>query len=82
MKTPNEEGYEWVDEILDNFKDNTEDLCEQFMEGDDPDPQKYDDFLNSAHTEAKTLIIQNMERSIRHAITEFTALLNKMEGEK
>lgn len=40
---------EQIKEILDTFKTDTEDLWEQFMEGVDPDPQKYDDFLDHAY---------------------------------
>lgn len=37
-------------------------LWDQFMEGDDPDPQKYDEFSDNAVTEATDQIIELFNR--------------------
>lgn len=51
-----------IEQILDKFTEETEDLWEQFMEGDNPvpDPDKYKDFYDRAKKEAKTAIGQLM----------------------
>lgn len=41
-----------IRDVLEKFSEDTEDLWEQFMEGDDPDPEKYDQFLDNAYKSA------------------------------
>ena len=59
-----------LDETLDTFKEETEDLWEQFMEGDDPDPQKYDEFLDNAYKQAKASLIEYIDTQTKLARIE------------
>ena len=49
--------------ILDKFIHETEDLWEQFMEGIDPNPQKYDDFYDNARNKARQAIADLIKQS-------------------
>jgi hypothetical protein len=62
--------------ILDKFKEETEDLWDQFMEGDSPAPQKYDDFLDNAYKTAQTAILAILAQEVNKArIDELKRLL-------
>ena len=56
-----------IDGILDTYKEETEDLWEQFMEGDSPDPQKYDDFLDTATSKAKQALTSLIKELVAEA---------------
>lgn len=74
MKTNHSSIESEVVKALDKFKEETEDLWEHFMEGDDPDPQKYDDFLDNAYKAATqsimALIVDSRVESLQWALND------------
>ena len=64
-----------IKNVLYQFKEDTEDLWEHFMEGDNPDPQKYDDFLDSAYETAITQISELIREARVEAIASYKKVL-------
>ena len=58
--TPNPQAKKTINEILDRFSEETADLWEHWMEGDEPDPEEYDKRVDSAYTTATKAITQAM----------------------
>lgn len=59
-----------LEEILQKFQDDNDGLWDKFMEGTDPDPQKYDDSIDDALKEA-----------VNHLTTLFSNLVEEIIGE-
>lgn len=56
--------------ILLKFLDDNDGLWDQFMEGDDPDPEKYDEMSDNATNDAQATLLKTVDRYVEEQLKQ------------